>query len=236
MNVFLLLVLVLFIFSILFVFFFGSLKEGNIIDEYHNFNDFGQSFLYLFVISTGENWNMLMYDTNITAPNCVEGRTCGTSFAPAFFIIFVLFVQNVMLNLFILVICSQFEKYYMAEDNPITKFKRNLDVFMVTWVDFTATRSRCVKLREKRLNDFIRKLPMPIGLPPDTSDDQMKKIMLKMGIKCDDGYIYFNELLYRCMRRLYGSFRLNKRMLVKELTTQYKVYQIKLAAQAGLYL
>lgn len=49
-------------------------------------------------------------------------------------------VQNVMLNLFILVIIGQFEKYYMAEDNPITKFKKNLDVFMVTWVDFTATR------------------------------------------------------------------------------------------------
>ena len=40
-------------------------------------------------------------------------------------------VQNVMLNLFILVIITQFEKYYMSKDNPISKFKRNLDVFMV---------------------------------------------------------------------------------------------------------
>jgi len=40
-NVFLLLVLVLFIFSILAVFFFGNLNSGNVIDEYHNFNDFG---------------------------------------------------------------------------------------------------------------------------------------------------------------------------------------------------
>jgi hypothetical protein len=74
-------------------------------------------------------------------------------------------VQNVMLNLFILVIITQFEKYYMSKDNPISKFKRNLDVFMVTWVEFTATRSRCIRLREKRLNDFFRKLPLPIGLP-----------------------------------------------------------------------
>ena len=74
-------------------------------------------------------------------------------------------VQNVMLNLFILVIITQFEKYYMSKDNPISKFKRNHDVFMVTWVEFTATRSRCIRLREKRLNDFFRKLPLPIGLP-----------------------------------------------------------------------
>ena len=114
---------------------------------------------------------MLMYDTNITPPECDPGVNCGTSLAPLFFIIFVLFVQNVMLNLFILVIIMQFDTYYISTDNPITKFKKNLDVFMITWVEFTATRSRCVKLREKRLNEFFKKLPMPIGLPQDTSDD-----------------------------------------------------------------
>jgi hypothetical protein len=59
----------------------------------------------------------------------------------------------------------------MATDNPITKFKKNLEVFMATWVDFTATKSRCIKLREKRLIDFFKKLPMPIGLPADTTDE-----------------------------------------------------------------
>lgn len=227
-NVFVLLLLVLFIFSILAVFFFGKIIEGDVIDQYRNFNDFGKSFLFLFVISTGENWNMLMYDCNITPPNCEPGLNCGTSYAPAFFIVFVLFVQNVMLNLFILVIIMQFEKYYIADDNAIKKFKVNCETFMKTWVDFTATKSRCVRLREKQLFVFFRRLPMPIGLPPETTDDQMKKIMLKMGIKCDDGYIYFNELLYRCMRRLYGTFKLNRKMQIHELKTQYAIYQIKL--------
>ena len=212
MNVFGLLMLVMFIFSILAVFFFGEVREGRFINEYRNYNDFGQSFLTLFVISTGENWNGLMYDCIDTPPNCVPGKTCGTSLAPIFYIIFVLFVQNVMLNLFILVILTQFEMYYIDEDNPINKFKKSLDVFMVTWIHFTQTRYRCLKLREKKLNDFFRELPMPLGLPADTTDDQMKKIMLKMGIRCDDGYVYFNELLYRCMRRQYGSFRLNRKM------------------------
>jgi hypothetical protein len=56
--------------------------------------------------------------------------------------------------------------------------------------------------------------------------------MLRMGIRCDDGYIYFNELLYRCMRRQYGSFRLNKRMQINELKIQYAIYMIKLRAQS----
>ena len=89
------------------------------------------------MISTGERWNDTMYDCLKTLPNCVLGKSCGTSIAPLFFICFVVFVQYVMLNLFILVIITQFETYYMSEDNPITKFKKNLDVFMVTWIHFT---------------------------------------------------------------------------------------------------
>lgn len=45
-----------------------------------------------------------MYDCMNTPPNCIQDKTCGTSYAPIFFIIFVVFIQNVMLNLFILVI------------------------------------------------------------------------------------------------------------------------------------
>jgi len=148
-NVFLLLMLVLFIFSILFVFFFGTLTEGNVISEYRNFTNFHQSFLTLFVIATGENWNMLMYDCVDTLPMCEPGKTCGISYAPFFFIIFVLFVQNVMLNLFILVIIDQFDTYYVSDDNPIKKFSRNLDIFMKTWILFTVQKYRCIKLREK---------------------------------------------------------------------------------------
>jgi len=45
-----------------------------------------------------------------------------------------------------------------------------------------------------------------------TTEDEIKKRMLKMGIRCDDGYIYFNELLYRCMRSKYCNFKLNRKM------------------------
>ena len=35
-----------------------------------------------------------------------------------------------------------------------------------------------------------------------------------MGIKSNFGFIYFNELLYRCMRRKYGSMKINKEMQI----------------------
>lgn len=51
--------------------------------------------------------------------------------------------------------------------------------------------------------------------------------MLKMGIRSQDGFIYFNELLYRLMKYKYsGKFKLNQSMKVKELTMQYKLYEL----------
>ena len=60
-------------------------------------------------------------------------------------------------------------------------------------------------------------------------DGELKKQLLKMAIKSDNGYIYFNELLYRCMRRKYGNMKINKKMQIFELRTQYGIYLMTLA-------
>ena len=46
----------------------------------------------------------------------------------------------------------------------------------------------------------------------------------RQSIKADDGFIYFNEILYRLMREQYCTFKLNKRMTLHELSTQFKLY------------
>lgn len=56
------------------------------------------------------------------------------------------------------------------------------------------------------------------------TDNDIRKVMLKMGIRSDNGYVYFNELLYRCMRRQYGNFKLGRKLQIRELTTQYMIY------------
>ena len=66
---------------------------------------------------------------------------------------------------------------------------------------------------------------------PNITDKDLRKNMLKMGIRSSEGYIYFNEMLYRCMRRVYGQFKLNKQMQIFELKTQYKVLILQLAVQ-----
>lgn len=54
-------------------------------------------------------------------------------YASAYFMVLILVCTHVMLNLFILVIIQQFEKYYLPKDNMITKFKEDLKEFMEVW-------------------------------------------------------------------------------------------------------
>ena len=76
-NVFMLLMLIFFMFSIMGVFSFGTIKEGDVLDDLKSFNNFQDSFLLLFAITTGEDWNKIMFDCSRTLPDCVPNLTCG---------------------------------------------------------------------------------------------------------------------------------------------------------------
>ena len=104
-NVFILLMLIFFIMAVLGNTLFRFVKSGNVIDDYKNFTNFHQSFSLLFSISTGEDWNRIMYDCwRLPEDNCISGETCGSGIAPIFFLTFIMIVSNIMLQLFILVI------------------------------------------------------------------------------------------------------------------------------------
>lgn len=92
-NVFILLMLIFFIMAVLGNSLFFEVTDGNVISEWKNFTNFHQSFSLLFSISTGEDWNRIMYDC-----------TKKSGFAIVFFLTFIVVVSYVMLNLFILVI------------------------------------------------------------------------------------------------------------------------------------
>jgi hypothetical protein len=90
-------------------------------------------------------------------------------------------------------------------------------------------------MKENMLTKFFRKLgdygdrENTLGFNEELYDDgELKKQLLKMAIKSDNGYIYFNELLYRCMRRKYGNMKISRKMQIFELKTQYKIFLMTL--------
>lgn len=50
-----------------------------------------------------------------------------------------------------------------------------------------------------------------------------------MSFKSEGGWIYFNELLYRILRNQHVKFHLNKTMQIRELITQYKLFDITMS-------
>ena len=48
----------------------------------------------------------------------------------------------------------------------------------------------------------------------------------------NDGFIYFNEMLYRVMRAQFGRVKINKFMVLQELVTQFKMLQLTLQAKS----
>ena len=203
-NVFILLMLIFFIFAVLGNTMFSNIYEGNVISEHKNFTNFHMSFSLLFSIATGEDWNRVMYDTmRLAEDDCIADKTCGTAMAPIFFLSFNMIVSNIMLNLFILVIIQQFTKFYINLDNPLSRFEEDFEDFKNAWKTQT-DRYQCTKMKPKQVPFFFKKLPgrmrTRIGFGDNAKDEDLNRVILKMGINVDDGFIYFNEMLYRIMR------------------------------------
>lgn len=69
-NVMLLLNIIYFMFSIMGVFLFNEVKYGDVLDEYKNFNNFIEAYILMFAVSTGEDWNKIMFDCSRQPPDC----------------------------------------------------------------------------------------------------------------------------------------------------------------------
>jgi hypothetical protein len=108
-NYTVLLILFIYVYSLLGMqFFAGKLKFDendkpdmvNGIPPRENYDSLGQSFITIFLILIGDNWNSVMY-------NCM--RT-GSALASAYFITLILFGNIIMLNLFLAILLGNFDK------------------------------------------------------------------------------------------------------------------------------
>lgn len=73
---------------------------------------------------------------------------------------------------------------------------------------------------------------MKIGIGEASKDEDINRVILKMGINVEDGFIYFHEMLYRIMRAQFVTrigLKLNRVMTVQELVTQYRISEITLS-------
>lgn len=148
-NVTGILILMFFIFAVMGVQLFATVKNGEVLNYAIHFRSFGRSFLTLFRCATGEIWDLLMYDCltseecdpHLTynpamcgfndSPDCIPLNGCGTWMAYIFFFGFTTVVTFVLLQLFIGVILDGFGNTSSAENAKLTP--EQYDQFVTAW-------------------------------------------------------------------------------------------------------
>jgi hypothetical protein len=178
----LLLIIVLFIFSVLGMELFAFIKlqnENGGLTTDTNFQNFVSSFLTLFRASTGEGWNVIMDDMyRVLAPNFIcsqdiksykdfekAGKVfnqCGSFYAIPYMITFQFIFGILLLNLYVAVIIDGFDETSMIESANLSQIY--LDLFQKYWTE-TYDRKAQGLIKISKLHVFLKKLQANQLLP-----------------------------------------------------------------------
>jgi hypothetical protein len=197
MNIFSLLLLVFFIYAILGVYLFHQVTSGDAISNYTNFKNFHMAMIALFRISTGEEWNSIMYD-------CEESN--GYIVSAVYFGSFVTITTFIMLNMFIMIIVQEYENYESDAENIIKVFQRYSKVFKKKWAKYSAG-SKGLRVYYTALIDLMYSLGERNGGAP--ADMDRHKVIQRLSVLRlnfdDEGYIYYNDFLFAILKWKYGK-------------------------------
>ena len=180
LNVFVLLTLVFLIYAVLGCYLFYEIEEGEAINDMFNFHNFGFAFLLNLRVVTGEDWEEFMFDC-AGIDNCVAGVGCGNASAYIYFITNQVVITFVMLNLFVLVVLQLFEKYFITEDNTLSTFKEDLELFQEKWLEAKPTHLGFF-IHVDKLRKFFKSLPPSFGFEGDDPNRLISQI-IALGIR-----------------------------------------------------
>jgi hypothetical protein len=131
LNVGMLLSLIFFTFTVAGMDLFGNVPYRENITVEANSRSFYKAFLTLIRCSTGENWNYIMME-------CWDSVGAMSIF---YWVIFTLIANFIFLNVFVAVICENFNDVKSSEDvNEVLSLKRkDIKAFINTWAYFNPT-------------------------------------------------------------------------------------------------
>lgn len=133
-------------------------------------------------MSTGEDWNYIMWDTMVTDPTvCTPGFDCGYSVSWIFFTAYVIIQQYTMVNMFILIILQQFDLYYMAEDNVLERFGDDLANFKRVWREVSLP-FEGYKIRGNEVSKFMRSLKGDLGMAKEKDPKTIERELVIMNL------------------------------------------------------
>ena len=182
-NVSLLLLLVIFIYSVLGVQLFTYLQRGDLFTEDRNFDDFGEALLVSFETLTGDGWSSMMFEARADTDH-------GGPYATAYFFSYQLLCSNVILNLVVAVILENFTSIGGANEDLVAP--QDIERFTKAWSSLDPSASQMIPVQ--RLPDLLGSLPQPMGLK-GAPRIWLCRVSIILGLSSDDGNVHFKDVL-----------------------------------------
>eukprot|EP00698_Gefionella_okellyi_P018331 TRINITY_DN5483_c0_g2_i1.p1 TRINITY_DN5483_c0_g2~~TRINITY_DN5483_c0_g2_i1.p1 ORF type:complete len:1929 (+),score=445.39 TRINITY_DN5483_c0_g2_i1:678-5789(+) len=132
--------IVLYVYAAVGIPLFGGVLYGDFINQYSNFNGMGNALLMLFRMTTGEDWNSVMYDCSVEFPRCTGNyntvlNDCGNVWlARIYFYSFVVVGTYIFVNLFAAVLIEAFPT---VVSDDASKLPKTFDSFREEWQRLT---------------------------------------------------------------------------------------------------
>ena len=161
--------LMLLVYAVLGMAFFGNVKHGNFVTNHFNFERFDMAMLMLVRMITGEGWNGVMHDCMIQTPDCTDDTTstgrndCGQPvFALFYFLSFYFIGTFFLLSLFVAVISDSFQTCNAMRSFGISQTV--FDRFGQLWMQATTKSTPPFQyLYTHQLAKFCADLGAPLG-------------------------------------------------------------------------
>ncbi|XP_077988400.1 sodium channel protein 1 brain-like isoform X2 [Glandiceps talaboti] len=167
LNIGALLFLVIFIYAVFGMNFFGNVIQTGKLDDMVNFTTFGNSLLLLFRIATSAGWNDILEPLMIQPPDCdpnynnLQFGNCGVpTLAMIYFSSFIFITFLIIINMYIAVILENFSNAHAQEEVGITE--DDFDMFYIVWGRYDPHAHQFIKYEQ--LSKFCDELDPPLRL------------------------------------------------------------------------
>ena len=214
-----LLLLLIYMYAIVGVIYFGDVMRNGNMTDYINFESFTNAFITLFTVATADSWNYTMACfTNTVAPwyDCMDNPTyddyvandmntvgCGNlEGARIYFVSFMFIVSLVFLKLFIGIIIEGYKNTQIQDERLFNNEIR--DRFREVWSEFDPEATTFIRLKDLRL--FLFALGNPLGFDETFADSRFLQDKFIASLELPT---YHNFSSYQFLDVLEGlSFRL----------------------------
>eukprot|EP00004_Rigifila_ramosa_P011837 TRINITY_DN2534_c0_g1_i1.p1 TRINITY_DN2534_c0_g1~~TRINITY_DN2534_c0_g1_i1.p1 ORF type:complete len:1746 (+),score=405.35 TRINITY_DN2534_c0_g1_i1:45-5282(+) len=176
-NIGSILFLLLYMYAIIAIVWFGNVAYGQNLTRSANFRNFAFSLLTLFRMLTGEYWNGIMRDCKVQPPHC-EAPHCGSPYAALFFISFMTFVTFFVMNLFIAVILQGLEQVTGKDDHVITD--PDVQHFTKMWSKYDPDASGYLPVN--MLGTLLRDVGPPLGLLKFCNNHHERRMLIELDL------------------------------------------------------